>query len=196
MNLINNYPYSIILASGSPRRAQLLQSLGFSFEVRNTNTDESFSSEMSVYEVPGFLAIKKALSFKGIISENELVITADTVVILNNSILNKPQNRDEAIQMLKSLSGTTNEVCTAVSILGTKVEKTFTDIAQVVFRELTDAEIEYYVDMHKPFDKAGAYGIQEWIGMIGIEKLNGSFYTVMGLPTHLLFKNLVEIANQ
>ena len=196
MKSITNYPYSLILASGSPRRAQLLQSLGFDFEVRVTNADESFSSDMSVYEVPAFLATIKAQSFKGIIAENELVITADTVVILNNTILNKPQNREEAIQMLKSLSGNTNEVCTAVSILGTKVEKTFTDIAQVVFRELTDEEIEHYVDVHKPFDKAGAYGIQEWIGMIGIEKLNGSFYTVMGLPTHLLFKNLVEIANQ
>ena len=196
MKSITNYRYSLILASGSPRRAQLLQSLGFDFEVRVTNADESFSSDMSVYEVPAFLATIKAQSFKGIIAENELVITADTVVILNNTILNKPQNREEAIQMLKSLSGNTNEVCTAVSILGTKVEKTFTDIAQVVFRELTDEEIEHYVDVHKPFDKAGAYGIQEWIGMIGIEKLNGSFYTVMGLPTHLLFKNLVEIANQ
>ncbi len=196
MKSITNYPYSIILASGSPRRAQLLQSLGFNFEVRVTNADESFSSEMSVYEVPAFLATKKAQSFKDIIVDNELVITADTVVVLNNTILNKPQNREEAIQMLKSLSGNTNEVCTAVSILGKNFERTFTDIAQVVFKELTDAEIEYYVDMHKPFDKAGAYGIQEWIGMIGIEKLNGSFYTVMGLPTHLLFKNLVEIGNQ
>lgn len=173
----------IILASGSPRRAQLLADMGFKFTVLTKATDETWPDHLPVREVAAYLAQKKALAFEQE-SKDSIIITADTTVCLENSILNKAADASEATKMLQSLSGKTHQVVTGVCIRYKSHELIRTSVADVTFKTLTITEIQYYINQYKPFDKAGAYGIQEWIGMIGITELRGSFYTVMGLPTH------------
>lgn len=177
----------VVLASQSPRRKELLGNLDIPFEVRVKDTDESFPSELPVEDVAYFLAKKKASAFLEELEEDTLLIAADTVVIVRGKVLNKPGSREEALEMLKLLSGTTHQVCTGVAFAFQGKVYADIDTAQVSFRKLEQAEMEYYVDRNRPYDKAGAYGIQEWIGYVGIEKLEGSFYSVMGFPVHLVY---------
>lgn len=177
----------VVLASQSPRRKELLGNLDIPFEVRVKDTDESFPSELPVEDVAYFLAKKKASAFLEELEEDTLLIAADTVVIVRGKVLNKPGSREEALEMLKLLSGTTHQVCTGVAFAYQGKVYADIDTAQVSFRKLEQAEMEYYVDRYRPYDKAGAYGIQEWIGYVGIEKLEGSFYSVMGLPVHMVY---------
>ena len=179
----------LILASNSPRRKQLLRDCGFTFEVQVLHTDENFPDGLETDQVASFISCQKAKVFQGLYPEH-LVLTADTIVAIDNQILGKPADHDDAVRMLASLSGRTHEVITAVSLLvGDRIE-TVSDIALVSFKALTAAEIDYYVTNYKPYDKAGAYGVQEWIGMIGINKIEGSYYTIMGLPVHLVYELL------
>ncbi len=181
----------LILGSNSPRRKEILSQAGFDFEVEVRETNEDFSSELDLDKVPEFLALNKALEFQDDIN-GRLILTADTVVISENRILNKPQNYQEAVEMLELLSNSEHKVVTGVCILGDEIQKVFSDIALVKFNKLSHQEIDYYIRTCKPFDKAGSYGVQDFIGMIGIPKINGSFYTVMGLPIHLIYKNLSQ----
>lgn len=182
--------YSIILASQSPRRRQILKDAGVVFESRSKDTEEGFSNDLPKREVPLYLARKKAAAFQAELKPNELLITADTVVILNNEILNKPANREEAIQMLQKLSGQRHEVVTGVCLTTQDKQVGFDDCTSVFFLPLPLEKITYYVDEFKPFDKAGSYGIQEYIGYIGIEKIEGSYFNVMGLPIHKVVAEL------
>ncbi len=184
-----NFKRPLILASSSPRRQFLLKEAGFSFTIDSPNIDESFPDSMDIYSVPTFLAEKKAEALLPKIT-NELVLASDTVVILKDQILNKPADRKEAIEMLTSLSGKTHSVITGVCILDKKKKVLFDDRTEVTFKDLLKAEIEFYIDSYKPFDKAGAYGAQDWLGMIGVEKITGSYFTVMGLPIHKVYQQL------
>jgi len=180
----------LILASNSPRRKQLLNEAGFEFDIEVIPTDETFPDNMPVEEVAGYISQQKAEMFKSIENSNKLVLTADTVVILENEILAKPLDKNDAFRMLNLLSGTTHKVVTAVSLLTDNTITTISDPALVSFRVLDEVEINYYIEQYKPYDKAGSYGIQEWIGMIGIDKIEGSFYTIMGLPVHTVYQLL------
>lgn len=185
--LDNLLKYSnVILGSGSPRRKELLAGLGIDFIVRPLNADESYPENLKAEDVPQYISRKKAAAYIDTI-ENNLVITADTIVALNNRILGKPRNLDEARTMLCSLSGRTHQVVTGVTVLTKNREETFAAVSHVTMANFTDKEINYYVDNFKPLDKAGAYGIQEWIGMIGVTKLEGSYFNVMGLPVQRLY---------
>ncbi len=181
----------LILASTSPRRQFLMKEAGFQFRIEKPDSDESFPDTMPVEKVPSFLASKKATTFKDKLKD-EIVIASDTVVIINNKILNKPADRKEAIAMLTELSGNTHTVITAVCLLSKEKMDLFDDRTEVTFSKLSLEEIEYYVDNFKPFDKAGAYGAQDWLGMIGIEKIDGSYFTVMGLPMHKVYQHLMR----
>ncbi|MDR2232620.1 MAG: Maf-like protein [Tannerella sp.] len=181
----------IILASNSPRRKELLRGLEIPFEVRLiSDIDESYPDEMVPTEIPVFLARKKAAAYLSSLKENELLITADTIVIIDNQVIGKPLDRDEAIRMLQQLSGSTHEVITGVVLTSSAKQVEFSDHSFVDFGELSLDEITHYVDTYCPYDKAGAYGIQEWIGYIGIQGIRGSFYNVMGLPVHKLYQEL------
>jgi septum formation protein len=179
----------LILASSSPRRQYLMKEAGFEFVIEKPDVDESFPPEMPVDQVARYLASKKAEYFRLRIRD-EIVVTADTVVILFNKILNKPQDRKEAIEMLASLSGRTHLVMTGVCIVSKEKEESFDDTTEVTFQALTREEIEFYVDNYKPYDKAGAYGAQDWIGMVAIQKITGSYFNVMGLPIHKVYEHL------
>lgn len=179
----------LVLASNSPRRQQLLRELGFDFMVEVRPTDEVFPADMPPSDVAGFLAQHKAEQFQSDLG-NQLVLCADTIVVVENEILNKPADQTEAQAMLKKLSGRTHEVITGVCLLSEQRPQTITDVAKVEFKTLTDSEIDYYIHHYRPFDKAGAYGIQEWIGMMGINRIEGSFYTIMGLPLHQVYQLL------
>ena len=179
----------LILASASPRRQSLMREAGFTFEVRVPDVDERFPPDMAVTEVAAFIAKRKADSFRGR-PDDDIIVTADTVVILADRILNKPDTRDEAIRMLGELSGRSHLVMTGVCILSNEKECLFDDTTEVTFKKLTRDEIEFYVDRYQPFDKAGGYGAQDWIGMVAIEKIAGSYFNVMGLPIHKVYENL------
>ena len=180
---------NLILASNSPRRKQILFDAGFEFTISVKEIDESFPIEMLVIEVAEYLAIKKAKSFLNEIGDN-IVLTADTIVAIEGEILNKPANETEATVMLKKLSGRKHLVHTGVCILTKNGQESFLDTTEVYFKPLTKNEIKYYIKACKPFDKAGAYGVQDFIGMIGIDKIEGSYFTVMGLPIHKVYKAL------
>lgn len=182
--------HKIILASKSPRRQFLLHGLEIQFELRTKEVDESFPSELKAEEIPVFLARHKAEAFREEMQDDEIVITADTVVWVDNEVLNKPEDREDAIRMISTLSAKTHQVFTGVCIISKKKEVVFFDETKVTFAELNPEEIAFYVDTYKPFDKAGAYGAQDWIGYVGIEKLEGSYFNVMGLPVHKLFQEL------
>jgi septum formation protein len=186
---MNNLDRPIILASSSPRRQLLMKEAGFTFTIEKPDVDESWPAELPIDQVARYLAAKKAEYFRPRMHD-EIIITADTVVILFDKILNKPQDRKEACEMLTMLSGRTHLVMTGVCILSKEKEETFDDTTEVTFQSLTKAEIEFYVDQYKPFDKAGAYGAQDWIGMIAIRNINGSYFNVMGLPIHLIYQHL------
>lgn len=182
--------YTLILASNSPRRKEILASLGLPFTVRTAEVDESFPSTLPPRSVASYLAEKKANAYVEKANENEILITADTVVVVDGQVINKPSSVEEAHQMLRSLSGKYHEVITAVAISDRKHTVVVEDIATVEMKFFTDEELYYYIKEFSPYDKAGAYGIQEWIGLIGVTKLQGSFYTVMGLPVHLVYDTL------
>ena len=185
-----NLSKPLILASNSPRRKEILANAGYNFSVKVIPTDESFSSEMNPEDVPSYLAKQKALCFQENIND-EIILCADTVVIIDDTqLLNKPQNKSEAIEMLQLLSGKVHKVITGVCLLTKDSIESFSDTTYVHFKELSDWEIDYYIEKCKPFDKAGSYGVQDFIGMIGIPKIEGSFYTVMGLPIHLVYQQL------
>lgn len=180
----------IILGSQSPRRNELLKALDIPFTVRRIDVEEDFPPDMPHTSVAAFLAKKKGRAFFPTLALDELVITADTVVVAKGQLLNKPSSPQEAQYMLSLLSGTKHQVITAVSMLDHDKQILIEDTAWVYFNSLSKAEIDYYVETYQPFDKAGGYGIQEWIGYVAIEKIEGSFYSVMGLPIHRVYKEL------
>jgi septum formation protein len=182
--------YKIILASQSPRRKLLLEGMGFKFEVIHADIEEVFPENLKITEVPVYLAQKKAESLTNLLKDNVLLITADTIVSVDNLILGKPKDADEARHILQLISGRSHNVITGVCIKTLNKERTFYAESKVYFRTLTDEEISYYIWNYKPFDKAGAYGIQEWIGYIGIERIEGSYFNVMGLPTQMLYNEI------
>jgi septum formation protein len=182
----------LLLASQSPRRKELLSSLGFDFEVVKIDCEEIIPEHIRIEEAAAYLSELKAKAFREL-ANDEVLITADTVVAIEDQILGKPKDEHEAKQMLRLLSGKTHQVYTGITIKSGSKTITETDVADVELDEMTDDEIEYYIQNYKPFDKAGSYGIQEWLGMAKISRMNGSFYTIMGLPTHLVYKILKEI---
>lgn len=190
MFLENLQKYDIILASQSPRRQQLLNDLGLQFSVQSMNVTEDFPQSLGMYEVPVYLAELKAAAFLPQLKNNQLVITADTIVWLNGHVLNKPSDYQEAYRMLSDLSGKKHQVITGVCLLSSEKKVSFFVSTDVWFKELEDKEIMYYLDHYRPYDKAGAYGIQEWIGYIGIHHIEGSFFNVMGLPIQTLYEHL------
>ena len=192
--LENLSKYKIILASNSPRRRELLAGLDIPFEVRTiSGIDESFPAGLAAEDIPVYISNKKADAYKKEMAENELIITADTIVWSEGKVLGKPSSSDEAREMLFSLSGKTHKVVTGVSILTNTFHRVFSVSSEVTFGNLDEEEINYYVDKYSPLDKAGAYGIQEWIGYIGVTGLNGSFFNVMGLPVQRLYSELKKI---
>ena len=185
--------YKLILASNSPRRKELLAGLGVPFEVRVLqDIDEHYPENLPVNEVARYIAKEKADAYRRIVAADELIITADTVVIVGDEILGKPMDEADAVRMLRLLSGRTHQVTTGVCLLTAEKERCFDVTTDVTFKTLTDEEIHYYVHRYRPFDKAGAYGIQEWIGYIGVTGLNGSYYNVMGLPVQRIYQELTK----
>ncbi|REC44775.1 Maf family protein [Chryseobacterium pennipullorum] len=181
----------LLLASQSPRRKELLTSLGFEFEVVKIDCEEILPQHIKVEEAAAYLSDLKADAFRSL-QADEVLLTADTIVAIDNQVLGKPKDEQDAFRMLQSLSGRTHQVYTGITIKTADQTFTETDVADVTLNELTDDEIHYYIQNYKPFDKAGSYGIQEWLGMAKISRLTGSFYTIMGLPTHLVYKILKE----
>ena len=194
MHSIKNY--KLILASASPRRQQLMKDAGFTFEVRLKNVEEKYPQELHLENVPEYLSKVKASAFREELKVDEVLITADTVVCIHDRILGKPADRKEAISMLQELSGNRHLVVTGVSVTTRTEQLSFSSRTDVFFKHLSNEEIIFYVDTYKPFDKAGAYGIQEWIGYIGIERIEGSFYNVMGLPIQKLYETLRKLQFQ
>ena len=186
--------HNIILASASPRRQEFFKNLGLDFEVRLKPIKEEYPPRLTHFEICNYLAQLKALPFKAELTPNDILITSDTIVWHNNKALGKPRDAAEAFSILKTLSDTTHEVITSVCFTTTTSEKTIHNITKVTFKELSDAEINFYIKNHKPFDKAGAYGIQDWIGQIGVIKIEGSYFNVMGLPVHAVYKTLNDMA--
>jgi septum formation protein len=181
--------HKLILASNSPRRKQLLQEAGFQFEVKVIPTDESYPEDLDPLQVAAYISEIKVAQFTDT-HEEDIILTADTVVVVDNKIMGKPKDKTEALAMIRLLSGRTHQVVTAISLKKNNDIQTISDIATVYFSDLSSEEINYYVDHYAPYDKAGSYGIQEWIGMIGISKIEGSFYTIMGLPIHRVYQLL------
>lgn len=185
--------YHIILASGSPRRQQFLKDLDLKFEIRLKEIDEIYPNHLKAEEITIFLAELKANAFDGELQENELLITSDTIVWHNNQALGKPKNAEDAFEMLQSMSGTTHEVITSVSFKTNLFLETISENTKVTFANLDDEEIKYYIEKYKPFDKAGSYGIQEWIGLFAISKIEGSYTNVVGLPTEKVVQYLKKL---
>ncbi len=193
-DLLKNFKYNIILASASPRRQELLTGLDIDFKIKILpDLDESYPDTLQGEDIPLYICRSKAEAYKSSINPNELVITADTIVWLDGKVLGKPHDETDAKEMLKRLSGKTHIVITGVCLTTTEWQKNFAATTEVSFDNLTDKEIEYYVQKYRPMDKAGAYGVQEWIGYIGVNGLKGSFYNVMGLPIQRLYRELVKL---
>lgn len=188
----NNFPFRIILGSASPRRQELLKSLGFSYTLQPTHADETFPAELKAHEIPVFLAEKKAQAFPRALNEDEVLITADTVVWCEGRVLNKPADYEEGKKMLIALSGRMHEVFTAVCLKGASRQISFYDTTKVYFKVLSSEEIDYYLNNYSPYDKAGSYGAQDWMGYVGIDKIEGSFFNVMGLPVKPLYEELLR----
>ncbi len=181
----------IILSSNSPRRKELLAGLDIPFEVKVlSGIDESYPEGLGVEEIPQYIAMEKAAAYD--IAEDEIVITADTVVVLGDAILGKPVDESDAKNMLRALSGNTHRVVTGVCITSADKQRKFSVVSEVTFKVLSDTEIDYYVNRYRPFDKAGAYGIQEWIGYVGVTSLKGSYFNVMGLPVQRIYEELIH----
>ena len=189
-----NLKYPLILASKSPRRQELLRQAGIPFQVQTKDTEEDYPAALPPEQVARFLAEKKADAFKNEL-ENKLVLTADTTVLIDQQILNKPASPEEAAEMLQMISGRSHKVISGVCLLHESRKISFDDTTEVFFRQLSDKEISFYIKNYKPFDKAGSYGIQEWIGLIGVEKIIGSYFTVMGLPIHKIYHYLQDFKN-
>lgn len=185
--------YRIVLASRSLRRRQLLEELGLEFRVVEKEYDETHPDNLSGEDTALWLAGKKAALFRDSLLPDEILITADTVVWFSGKILDKPSGEDEAREMIGSLSGNTHEVITGVSIMTTSAERIFSDTTKVTFNILSDEEISYYVENYRPYDKAGAYGIQEWIGLVACSRIEGSYFNVVGLPVHLIYSELRKL---
>lgn len=184
--------YRIILASSSPRRQQLLKQLGIEFDIVIRDYDETYPPPLAGEEIAVYLAGVKAASFRNKLQNNEIVITADTIVWCNNRVLGKPSDADEARQIIRDLSGNTHEVITGVVLMSSFKEKSFSVSTKVTFAALSDEEINYYIENFRPYDKAGAYGIQEWIGIAGCNRIEGCYFNVVGLPVQRLYKELKE----
>lgn len=183
--------YHIILASNSPRRRQLLSGLDIDFEVKVLpDIEENYPETLAIRDIPVFIATEKAAAYKDMMTEHDLIITADTVVVLGKKVLGKPKNQNDAKLMLHELSGHTHQVITGVCLMSRARQRSFSVTTDVTFKELTEAEISYYVEKYQPLDKAGAYGIQEWIGYIGVTSLSGSYFNVMGLPVQRIYNEL------
>ena len=192
--LDNLEKYKVILASGSPRRRELMAGLGVNYEVRILpDVDESYPDTLQGEEIPLYIATEKADAYIPMMQPDELIITADTIVWLDGKVLGKPRDREDALQMLRTMSGRTHEVFTGVCITTTDWQRSFTAQTEVRFATLSEDEIIYYVDNFKPMDKAGAYGVQEWIGFIGVENISGSYYNIMGLPVQRLYRELLKV---
>lgn len=178
----------IILGSGSPRRKELMSGLDIDFEIDTLNDfKENIDPSLEPHEIPVHMSEGKSHGFHRPLAEDELLVTADTVVIIDNHVMGKPHSREEAVGMLETLAGRTHEVVTAVTLRDCRREETFTDSTMVTFAPLDAAAIDYYIDRYKPFDKAGSYGVQEWIGYVAITRIEGSFYNVMGFPVHKVY---------
>lgn len=190
-NLLQNR--HLILASASPRRKSFLQDLGLEFEIRIKEVVESYPHKLKGQEISEYLARLKATPFLKELKDNEILITADTIVWLEGNALGKPKNKEEARKMLRSLSNKTHEVISSIALTTTRKQVTLSDKTSVSFKALSDDEINYYIENFKPFDKAGAYGIQEWLGFIGIERIEGSYFTVVGFPVQKFYEALHEI---
>lgn len=191
--MLQNIPkkYKIILASGSPRRQQFFKELGIDFEVRLKSVEETYPQKLQGSQISDYLAVLKAKAFDGELHTNDILITSDTVVWHNEESLAKAKNGEEAYNMLKTLSNDWHEVITSVCFTTLNTQKVINHSTKVKFKALTDDEIWFYIHTYKPFDKAGAYGIQEWIGLMGIVEIQGSYTNVVGLPTHLVYKTLM-----
>jgi septum formation protein len=186
-------PYKLILGSKSPRRQELLKGMALDFEIRTLETEEVYPDELDPRQVPAFLAELKAAALAGTLQADEVLITSDTVVLLDGEILGKPESHAHATEMLSKQSGKMHEVITGVHLKNPAFDRTFSVTTKVFFKELTPAEIEFYIVNYKPFDKAGSYGIQEWIGYIGIAYIEGSFFNVVGLPVAELYDALQQL---
>ena len=190
--MLNNLEkYKVILASNSPRRKELLGGLGIAYEVKTMpDVDESFPTDLESEEIPVYIAKKKVDAYKPIMQPDELIITADTIVWLDGIVMGKPKDAGEACEMLRRLSGRTHQVITGVCVTTIDKQVSFSTVTDVTFDELTEEEIEYYVTHFKPMDKAGSYGIQEWIGYVGVRSISGSYFNVVGLPIQRLYSEL------
>ncbi|MBQ9311598.1 MAG: septum formation protein Maf [Bacteroidales bacterium] len=195
MQLSDLFSYTIVLNSSSPRRKQLLTDLGFKIKQVKTSVDEVYPKDIPVFDIPAYLSVQKADAYKEIISDKEILLCSDTMVFLGETPLGKPIDKQEACNMLKNLSNNVHTVVSACCLRHKNEERVFSQTTKVRFKPLSMEEIEYYVQTYSPLDKAGAYGIQEWIGMIGIESIEGDFYNVMGLPTQRLFEQLLSITS-
>ncbi|UTW63045.1 septum formation protein Maf [bacterium SCSIO 12741] len=190
MPLSNLTNRRIVLASGSPRRKALMEQLGIDFEVLVRSVEEDYPKHLNPRQVAEYLARKKAEAYEDLVDEKAIVITADTLVTFEDEILNKPANRDEAVRMLSMLSDKTHEVITGVSIQSDEQQVVFHAVTYITFSKLSQEDIDFYVDTYSPFDKAGSYGIQEWIGLTGVKMMEGTYYNVVGLPMNALYHHL------
>ncbi|OQC04726.1 MAG: Septum formation protein Maf [Bacteroidetes bacterium ADurb.Bin090] len=195
--ITDKFPYKLVLASNSPRRRDLLAGLGLPFEFRiPPEGDESYPPDLRAEEIPLFLARAKAEACRGLMAAGELFITADTIVWHQDKVFGKPRHKQEAVEMLRALSGSSHQVFTAVCLTTQQAQRSFCSSSQVRFCRLEEEEIRWYVEHYSPLDKAGAYGIQEWIGYVGVEYIRGSYFNVMGLPVHRLYRELLVFGSQ
>lgn len=185
--------YNLILASGSPRRQEFFKDLGLDFEIRLKPVKEEYPDKLRHFEISDYLAQLKSIPFEDELKDNDILITSDTIVWHNETALGKPNDANEAFEMIQAMSGQTHEVITSICIKTTTSQKTVSAVTKVTFKKFTDDEIWYYIKNYNPLDKAGSYGIQEWIGQIGVTKIEGSYFNVMGLPVHLLYQSLIEL---
>lgn len=193
---MKNLGYRLILASNSPRRKELLAGLDLEFETRVIpGIDETYPSDLPVGQIPLYISQKKSEAYRRGMADGELIITADTIVACDGQILGKPADRDDAVRMLEMLAGKRHQVITGVTFATKSSTRSFSVSTDVWFSMLTDAEISYYVDRYRPFDKAGAYGIQEWIGYVGVERIEGSYFNVVGLPVQRLYRELLQFVS-
>ena len=192
--LDNLKKFNIVLASNSPRRKELMSGLGVDYVVKTLpDVDESYPDTLQAEELPAYISRQKAEAYQSMIEPDELLITADTIVWMNGEVLGKPKDREDAIRILRKLSGASHQVITGVCLTTKGWQNSFTVTTDVTFAVLSEEEIVYYVDKYSPMDKAGAYGVQEWIGFIGVESISGSYYNVMGLPVQKLYRELIKL---
>ncbi len=191
-NMLDNLnQYKVVLASNSPRRKELLSGLGISYEVKTMpDIDESFPEGLAEVEIPVYIARSKADAYRPLMNDDELIITADTIVWLDGEVMGKPSDEIDARRMLRALSGQTHQVITGVCLTTVSRQKSFAMVTDVTFSRLSDEEIDYYVEHYRPMDKAGSYGIQEWIGFVGVERISGSYFNVVGMPIQRLYTEL------